>query len=159
MRANGAALAIACLILPLAASGAIVCRGGGASMSLGAYVGDSASPLDSVGSFRLQCSRDGGAAALSMTMGIGPSASSGSISQRQMQQSGGTDMLSYNLYRDATRLSVWGQTAGVDTMTITQNLPNKATTTVTFTLYGRINALQNVAAGSYGDTLTVTIDY
>jgi spore coat protein U-like protein len=92
-------------------------------------------------------------------MGIGPSASSGSITARQMQKSGGTDMLSYNIYRDATRLAVWGQTAGVDTMTITQNLPNKATTTVSFTLYGRINGLQNVSAGSYGDTLTVTIDY
>lgn len=151
-------VAIACLV-PLAAEAATVCRGGAASMNFGAYLGDSATPQDSIGSFRLQCTREGGPANISITMGIGPSASSGSITARQMQKSGGTDMLSYNIYRDATRLAVWGQTAGVDTMTITQNLPNKATTTVSFTLYGRINGLQNVSAGSYGDTLTVTIDY
>lgn len=128
-------------------------------MSLGPYVGDSAAPTDSIGSFALRCTRRGGPRNVSITMAIGPSAISGSIASRQMRQAGGSDVLSYNLYRDALRQSVWGQTPGVDAVTQTASLPNNATTTVAFTIYGRINGQQNVFPGSYGDTLVVTISY
>lgn len=155
---------LAALLLAASAAHAQVvpgttCVGSSTSMGLGAYVGDSATPFDSIGTFALQCTRNGGPQNVSITMGIGPSATSGSIASRQMQQAGGTDALSYNIYRDALRQSVWGQTAGVDAVTKVAALPNNSTTTVAFTLYGRINGLQNISPGSYGDTLVVTISY
>ena len=128
-------------------------------MSLGPYVGDSATPTDSIGSFTVVCTRTGQPQNIPISMGIGPSANSGSIASRQMRQAAGSDMLSYNLYRDALRQSVWGQTEGVDAQTQSVALPNNSTTTVVFTIYGRINGQQNVSPGAYGDTLVVTISY
>ena len=149
---------LACAFVPAHAQ-TTTCVGASTSMGLGAYVGDSPTPVDSIGSFALRCTRNGGPQNVPITMGIGPSANTGSIASRQLKQASGSDMLSYNFYRDALRQSVWGQTPGLDALTQTVSLPNNATTTVTFTIYGRINGLQNVAAGSYGDTLVVTISY
>jgi len=158
-RSFAACLAAAWPAAALAQGPGTTCVGASASMGLGAYIGDSATPTDSIGSFSLRCTRNGGPRNIQITMGLGPSANTGSIASRQLRQAAGTDMLSYNLYRDALRQSVWGQTAGVDAVTQTASLPNKATTTVTFTIYGRINGLQNVSPGAYGDTLVVTISY
>jgi spore coat protein U-like protein len=92
-------------------------------------------------------------------MGIGPSANSGTTTNRQLRTGSWPDTLNYNLYRDALRQSVWGETSGVDTMTIGTSIPNNASRTVTFTIYGRINGAQDVHAGLYSDTVTVTIAF
>lgn len=152
-----AAALLACAIVP--AQGATTCVGASTSMGLGAYVGDSATPVDSIGTFALRCTRNGGPQNVAITLGIGPSANTGSIASRQLKQSSGSDMLSYNFYRDALRQSVWGQTPGLDAVTQSFSFPNNATTTATFTIFGRINGLQNVSAGSYGDTLLLTVSY
>ena len=64
--------------------------------------------------------------ALAVLMAIGASGNNGSIANRQMRTPSWPDVLSYNLYRDAARTSVWGQTAGVDTMSSTLSVPNNA---------------------------------
>ena len=81
------------------------------------------------------------------------------IANRVLRSPSWPDLLPYNLYRDASRLAVWGETPGVDTMAVALSVPNNATRNATFTIYGRIPGLQNVHAGSYGDTLAITIDY
>lgn len=154
-----AALAALWLAASLPAAAATVCTGSSASMSLGTYIGDSATPVDSVGTFTLGCTRSGGPQNITVTMAIGASANNGSIANRVLRSPSWPDLLPYNLYRDASRLAVWGETAGVDTMAVALSIPNNATSTATFTIYGRIPGLQNVHAGSYGDTLTVTINY
>ena len=128
-------------------------------MSLGAYVGDTAAPVDSIGTFTLSCSRNGGPSSVTVTMGIGPSANTGSIPNRQLRSTAWPDLLGYNLYRDALRQAVWGETVGVDTMSVSVSIPNNASRTASFTIYGRIPGLQDVHAGFYADTLTVTINY
>jgi spore coat protein U-like protein len=129
------------------------------SMSLGTYYGDSAVATDSIGSLVVRCSRDGGPQNISITMALGASATSGSTANRRLLQVGGADMLAYNLYRDASRISVWGQATGVDTVTRNASIPNKSSLDVTFNIYGRIPGLQSVYAGTYTDSLLVTISY
>lgn len=158
MRARRAA-ALALLAASLPAAGATVCTGSSGSMSLGTYIGDTNTPVDSIGTFALRCTRSGGPQNVTVTMAIGASGNNGSIANRVLRTASWPDLLPYNLYRDASRLSVWGETAGVDTMAVALSIPNNATSTATFTIYGRIPGLQNVHAGTYGDTLTVTISY
>jgi spore coat protein U-like protein len=145
--------------VPLAAPAATVCTGSSMSMSLGTYIGDTATPVDSIGTFTLACTRNGGPQNITVTMAMGASANNGSIANRVLRSPSWPDLLPYNLYRDASRLAVWGETAGVDTMAVALAIPNNSTRNATFTIYGRIPGLQNVHAGTYGDTLTVTVDY
>lgn len=142
-----------------AAHSATVCTGSSTSLNLGTYIGDTGAPTDSIGSFALLCTRDGGPQSITITMGVGPSANSGSIPVRRLRLATGTDLLDYNLYRDATRIAVWGDTVGVNTQSQTVSIPNNTTVAVTFNVHGRIPGLQNVRAGAYADTLVVTISY
>ena len=69
----------------------------------------------------------------------------------------GTEVLQYNLYRDAAFSTIWGDgTSGTTTYTI-KNPPNNQD--VVLTVFGRIPAQQDVAVGSYADALTVTINF
>jgi spore coat protein U-like protein len=147
------------LCAPACAVAATVCTGSSTSMSLGTYIGDTATPVDSIGMFSLNCTRAGGPQNITINMAIGPSGNNGSIANRVLRSASWPDLLQYNLYRDAARLSVWGQTAGVDTMAAAVSVPNNGSQVASFTIYGRMPGLQDVHAGTYGDTLSVTIDY
>lgn len=62
--------------------------------------------------------------------------------------------LAYSLYRDAGRTLNWGQTIGTDTLQQTgSGLAQTAT------VYGRIPASQIVTAGSYSDTVGITVTF
>lgn len=77
--------------------------------------------------------------------------SSLSFAPRTMKK--GAEALSYNLYLDAARSSVWGDgTAGTS-----YYQPLLALLGGTVTVYGRIPAKQNVSAGNYTDTVVVTL--
>lgn len=65
----------------------------------------------------------------------------------------GSFTLSYNLYTDATRSTIWGDGSS-GTSTVAGNAKN-----ATHTVYGRIPARQNAHMGSYTDTIIVTITY
>ena len=62
--------------------------------------------------------------------------------------------LSYSLYRDTGRTLNWGVTIGTDTLQQTGN-----GTAQTATVYGQIPALQAVSAGSYADTVGITVTF
>ena len=79
------------------------------------------------------------------------STGSGTYAARAMTS--GSHQLLYNLYLDASYVTIWGDgTAGTGTL---QDSTNKNT----YTIYGRIPALQNAWVGSYSDTIVVTITY
>jgi spore coat protein U-like protein len=69
----------------------------------------------------------------------------------------GTETMSYNLYLDAVRVSVWGNGTG-GTSRYGPVVP-QLLFPVTVTIYGRIPALQNVKVGSYTDTIVATINF
>jgi len=124
--------------------------------SFGAYDDSSAVDTDTSTSVTVNCARNGGPANISMTLQIGPSAGSGLIASRALRF--GANSLNYNLYRDAARSLVWGQTAGVDTQTIAINgIPNNGFKSGSFVIYGRIAARQNVPAGAYSDSVQITV--
>ena len=72
---------------------------------------------------------------------------------RVMSAGGGTD-LSYQLYSDALRSTVWGNTTADDVEALGLGLLPRQ-----HTVYGRIVAGQDVETGSYVDTVTVTLNF
>jgi len=124
-------------------------------MSFGAYDDSSPSATDASTSIVVSCARNGGPTPVSATLHIGPSAGSGLIATRSMRS--GANIMNYNLYRDAGRTQVWGQTTGVDTSSASIVVPNNGSQTGTLVIYGRVPALQNVPAGTYSDSMQITI--
>ena len=160
---NGAirsAAALALLAAHAPAQATVTCNGANASLNLGIYGSLNATPVDSSGSFVVSCRRTPGGPGNSatITVSIGPSATSGSVATRQAGS--GANRLNYNLYTTAARATVWGQTPPTDTVTQgTGVIPQNATVPVTFTIFGRIDALQDVPAGAYADQLVVPVTF
>jgi spore coat protein U-like protein len=154
--------AIACLSLCIAAQAAgaaTLCRFVSSGMAaFGPYDTLSAAPRDTVVTFQVRCDRNGGPANVQVDIGLGVGVGGTSPSSRRMRQVGGSgDYLSYGLYRDIGRSSVWGFSPGVDTVQQTLSVPNRGSALATFTIYGRLPPLQNVSAGSYTDSVQVTL--
>lgn len=116
----------------------------------------------SMGTADITCSDIGGAGALNVTLAVAISASatSGTVATRQMVLAGGAERLNYNLYRDAALTLVWGDTPGIDDLTLPKlKVPNNGTISTTVTIYGGIPPGQDVYAGSYSDNNVLTIFY
>lgn len=78
-----------------------------------------------------------------------------SDNKRQMQKSGGSETLRYNLYSDSGFQSIWGD-GKVGKVKKGQGTGQAAKLTV----FGQIDANQRTAAqGAYNDTITVTVEY
>lgn len=133
------------------------CTSTGLSINLGTYVSYQSTDLDSAATMGVNCSRKGGPGNVTVTVGLGASGTSGNITTRQLQ--GPVDRLNYNFYRDTARQLVWGETLGVNAVSQTMHVKNNTTATMTFTIFGRIHALQDVAAGVYQDTLLMTVTF
>jgi spore coat protein U-like protein len=86
---------------------------------------------------------------------IGPSPNSGSFSPRSMRGPWG-DLLTYNLYTDATYSSIWGDGTN-STSVVTARVQRKKP--VALNIYGRIPPQQSVSAGNYNDALVVTLNW
>lgn len=67
----------------------------------------------------------------------------------------GSEILNYNLYRDSTRSTIWGDGTG-GSQTYTRSNP-PLNQNINVNVFGRIPAGQDVSAGSYGATVTATI--
>ncbi|MFI4969665.1 MAG: spore coat U domain-containing protein [Lysobacterales bacterium] len=78
--------------------------------------------------------------------------SSGSVTARTMLN--GATPVNYALFRDNARTLNWGTTVGTDTLAGTGN-----GTTQALTVYGRVPPQTTPAAGTYNDTVTVTVTY
>lgn len=78
--------------------------------------------------------------------------SGGNINARKMVL--GANSIGYQLYRDATRTLVWGDTVGTNTVagTGTGNTQN-------LTVYGTVPVQTTPPAGTYNDTIVVTVTY
>ena len=151
------------LVLALAAQAAgaaNVCRiVSGTGMAFGTYDLITAIPTDSVTTVVVECARNGGPQHVTVTLGLSQGTHGNSVGARRMRRSGGTDVLTYGLFRDVSRQNIWGYTTGVDasSQSIAFSVSNNSTASLIFTIYGRIPALQNVPAGDYGDTVQMTL--
>ncbi|VWC97862.1 lipoprotein [Burkholderia lata] len=105
--------------------------------------------LAATGSITAQCT-NGDAWKIALNGG-----SSGSVTARQMQRSGGGGTIGYGLYTDAARSIAWGDgTGGSSTVTGVGT-----GTSQVVTVYGAVPAQTTPAPGNYSDTITATISF
>jgi spore coat protein U-like protein len=122
-------------------------------ISFGNYDVFSTNPLASTGSISIWC-RGKDHKNLPLTISIS-SGGSGSFCPRKMRNSnGGADSLDYNIFTDAAMTTVWGDGSGCTTTVPTITTGNGNLDSI---LYGGIPGGQDVAAGAYSDTVTVTV--
>ncbi|MGH6617112.1 Csu type fimbrial protein [Sphingomonas sp.] len=118
-------------------------------LPFGNYDPTATTPVDATTTLSVLCT-----VGTSFTVGLNAGTASGAtVTTRRMTN--GANTLSYALYQEAARTNNWGNTPGTDTplATTAPILPT------TLTVYGRLPASQNVPAGSYTDTITVTVNY
>lgn len=72
---------------------------------------------------------------------------------REMSDGSG-QTLDYELYSDSGRTTVWGASSGTG-----ENFTSTSNAETTYTIYGRVSALQDVSAASFSDSVTVTVEY
>ncbi len=66
----------------------------------------------------------------------------------------GSENLAYELYTDATRTAAWGSTQATGV-----NDTSSSNAEVTYDIYGRVAARQDVGPGAYSDTVTITLEW
>ena len=121
------------------------------SVNFGSYDIFATAPTDSTGAVSVYCNQEN-----LISASIGPSTTSGSFNPRQMRLSTGTDLMDYNLYRDTSRTQIWGDGTG-GTFTVAGTVARKGTGN--YTIYGRIPPGQDISAGLYMETITVTLTW
>lgn len=121
-------------------------------VSFGTYDVLSVSPVDTAGTLTFNCTSVLGSDNIVVDISAG-----GSSSFAARELVAGSDVLEYNLYTNAGRSTVWGDGSSGTSHYGPANPPNG--TNFSLTVYGRVPAQQDVPAGSYTDTVVVTIQY
>jgi len=119
-------------------------------VAFGSYDPRSSTPIDGVGTINIGC--DKAPAVKPITISAG---GSGLFTNRVMKN--GSWNLNYNLYTSAARTQIWGNGTG-GSVSVNYGGPGTGPS-YSITVYGRIPASQNVGAGSYSDSLIVTISF
>jgi len=120
------------------------------ALAFGSYdpvVANASTNLDGTGSVVVSCTKGSTA-----TIGLGNGAN---YSSGRRMGDGATNFLTYELYQDASRATVWGNSGAGLLSPVAA--PSKAART--FTVYGRVTSNQDVPAGSYNDTVVATVNF
>ncbi|GMT41786.1 MAG: hypothetical protein IEMM0002_0197 [bacterium] len=79
---------------------------------------------------------------------------------RRMQIGSTGEFLKYNLYKDSGYSSVWGDTGTERQINVALNSGSGSGRGKYFTIWGAVDMYQDaLAAGSYADTIVVTLEY
>jgi spore coat protein U-like protein len=127
------------------------CTVASSSMAFGAYNPASLANVDVIGSVDVRCNPP---ANVKVSVGVGNGAGARYSTGRKMTRVAGGGTLTYNLYLDSARTVVLGD--GTDGSTFWNVTGHQ----LTFDIFGRIPGSQpTVQAGSYVDTVIVTVSY
>lgn len=119
-------------------------------LAFGAIADAGAADVDSTATLTLACTPN---ASYQVGLDDGENATG---SQRRMANADSTEFLEYEIYSDTARTTRWGNTLDSDTVAGTAN----AVGVGTLTAYGRIESdAPAVSAGTYTDTVTVTVNF
>ena len=99
--------------------------------------------VDGVGTVNVSCD-------VPVNFAVGLSAGNGTFEDRRMLS--GAAQLRYNVYTNASRSVIWAD--GIAGSSVSANGTN-----VDLTMYGQIAAGQNAPAGTYIDSLVITVSY
>ena len=111
-------------------------------------VAHAAAALDATGTITVACTKGA-----TSTIGLHPG-SNGIGSTRRMSAGGG-NYLTYELYSNPSRTTVW-ENSGAGLLS-TGVSPSKGARN--FTVYGRVAGNQDVSAGSYSDIVVATVNF
>ena len=144
-----------------AALAGVTCSVGATGVNFGTYDPLLGSALDSTGTISVTCSITYPPFVENVGYTVELSAGTGTYASRRMQS--GVNQLFYNLYTDLPRTQIWGNGSG-GTSDVTSSMTIgfffwPSTRTNTHTLYGRIPPAQDIAPGTYTDTIVVTVTY
>ena len=143
------AVAAVCLLFAADAADAAQCTVTTTSVNFGSYNVFDMTPTDSTGTVTLNC--NGGAKNVQVEISRGGAPT---FFSRFMSRS--FEVLFYNLYQNAARTIIWGDGAGAPPYYAGDPANN---TDVRLTIYARVPPGQDVSAGTYNDTVTVTVQY
>ena len=148
-------LVAAGLALPGTADAEQRCRVQAQALLFGDYTAGTESPVDSTSRVAVRCV---GSPASPFVVKLG-TGTSGDPGNREMRA--GAESLSYNLYVDASRTTVWGDgTRGSETVAVTAASDRGARPReADLAVYGRIHARQDPAPGLYTDAIVVTVEF
>lgn len=143
------ALWIGFALLSEHASAQMNCRISLAQVDFGVYLPSDALPLDVTGQLDVSCRGRAGLFLISLSPG-----NSGSFASREMTS--GPFVMAYNIFRNAARTLVWGDGTGGSVINGRIKWRN-GRQDFSLPAYGRVPARQSVGAGSYFDSLLVTV--
>ncbi len=143
-RTNPVALAFLLLAAFSAPSLLADCTVSASGVVFGSYDVFNPGALDGAGNINVSCDP---------VTGFTVKLSSGGGSYAQREMTGTSGVLDYNLYTNASRSIVWGDGTGGT------SVGGGTGDNVNLPVYGRIPAGQNLPAGSYGDTIVVTVEF
>lgn len=129
---------------------AATCSVSTTAVNFGSYLVFQSAPTTSTGSVILTCQGTVKTYAVSLNAGH-----SGSFGNRSLI--GGGSSLFYQLYIDATRLTIWGDGSG-GSATAAGSFGKGGGTNV-HTIYGQLFPLQNIIPGNYTDSVLVTLSF
>ena len=145
------AFASAAALFPLFPADA--CTVSTTGVTFGAYDPRSAAPDDGTGSIELLCHPRDSSVSVALSAG-----GSGSFLTRRM--SSGAAQLDYNLYTSSARTIVWGDSSiGTLVVALTDGGVSAGRRRYSADIFGRIPARQNVPAGTYVDTIVMTVTF
>jgi spore coat protein U-like protein len=143
---------------PASAAVTFSCTVAASALAFGLYPANSAAPVTAAGTFTVTCTATGtGSATVSGTLSLS-AGSSGQFATRTMRA--GTGILDYNIYVTPAYSQIFGDgTAGTYQLSETGTVTAGQVYQVGGALYGLIPARQDVAPGSYVDTIVMTVVY
>lgn len=131
-------------------------------VTFGTYDALSGSPVTAAGNVQVSCTLLSGGVAQVVVFNVGLSTgASNSFATRGMARVGGGGTLGYNLYSDGGMATVWGDGTGGSQQPGGSIIAALVGTPVSanFPVYGKVPANQQVAGGSYSDTITITMSF
>lgn len=135
------------------AAGQAACTASASGVAFGVYNPFSPAPANTTGTVSVSCTALSGLGTYTVALSTG---GGGSFTGRKMTN--GATTLSYQLYTNAARATIWGNgTGGSSVVNGSYSILSGGSST--FTVYGQAPALQAVRPGSYIDTIIVTVTY
>lgn len=130
---------------------AINCRVTVVALNFGVYMPMATAHIDVNGQVGVRCQAQPG----SFTVTIGPGVSGDQLSRTL--SAGGSDVIYYNMYRNAARTEIWGD--GTPPTFVVSGVRNSAgrPTFYNYTVYGRMFSGQSPNPGVYTDNVLVTV--
>ena len=158
-RLAGTVLAALLLATP-AARAAIDCSVSTTGLNFGTYDPSATSPDDITGNVAVTCTRVIFVDVFHVPFVVSlQKGSNSSYNPRTLRS--GSNVLNYNIYRDAARTQIWGD--GTNSTVRLNDTSDfvwfQTSQTDNYTMYGRIPALQDVRTGNYTDTIVVQVTF